>query len=81
MHIVRLILSIIIKPVQPTYHHINIHMLASMITHVAIPKSNVDIVTWRMKWVGGEKILSPFEVEGDHRRKKTGHFRGPGFSF
>ena len=42
MHIVRLILSVIIKPVQPTYHHINIHMLANVISHVANPKVNVS---------------------------------------
>ena len=54
MHIDILPLCVIIKPVKPTYHHININilMLAIMITHVANLKSNVVIVTWRMKGVG-----------------------------
>ena len=56
MHIISLILCVIIQPLQSTYHHINIHMPASMITHVANPKANGDTITWRMKQVGGGKI-------------------------
>ena len=51
----KLILSVIINLVQPTYHHINIHMSTNMIIHVANPKLNVDIVISRMKMVGGGK--------------------------
>ena len=52
MHIVRAILSVIIKPVQQPYHHVSIHMLAIMITHETMPEANVDTITWRVKWVG-----------------------------
>jgi len=55
MHIVREVPSVIIKPVQPTYHDITIHMPASMITHETRLKVNADITTWRVKWVGGGK--------------------------
>jgi len=53
---IMLILSEIIKLVQPTYRHINIHMLANIITYVANPKANVDSIIERMKRVGGGKI-------------------------
>lgn len=56
MHIIMLMLSVIIKPVQPTYHHFNLHMHARMIIHVANPEANADTFVWRMKWVGGGKI-------------------------
>ena len=54
-HVIMLMLSVIIKPVQPTHHHINIHMPTSMTTHVANPKANANSNTWRMMWAGGGK--------------------------
>ena len=55
MHIVRLILSVIIKPVQPTYHQVNIDMPAYMIIHATNPKVNANPNTWRMLWTRGGK--------------------------
>ena len=56
IHIIMLVLSVIIKPVQATYHHINIHTPASMVTHAANSKANADTIIGKMKWIGGGKI-------------------------
>ena len=56
MHMTKLLLSVIIKPMQPTCHQVNINMSACMITHAANPKANANPNTWRMLHAGGEKI-------------------------
>ena len=64
MHMIELILSIIIKPVQPTYHQININIPFYMITHAANSKVKANPSTWKMMCAGSGKIWFPCEVGG-----------------
>jgi len=66
----KLILSVIIKPVQPTYHQININMPSYMITHVANAKGNVDRIIWMIRLMGDRKIKFPHMDDHVKRGKK-----------
>lgn len=70
MYMMKLLLSVIIKPVQPTYHQVNINMPASMITHAKNPKADTNPSTWRMLQAGGRKIRCPQMDDYVRRGKK-----------
>ena len=53
MHIDMVLLSVIIKLMQPTYHHVDINICAYMITHAADTEANANPSIWKVMWARG----------------------------